>query len=104
MTVVSQVIRSQDLARLMFAAVLKHIYLVQHPDYDVYPKITSKEGLRRLFQSGPPVAFSFSGELSSFSYYWIGIAATEMPIDTGSICDCGALSPHLHTTQAKTIL
>ncbi|KFY88350.1 hypothetical protein V498_06809 [Pseudogymnoascus sp. VKM F-4517 (FW-2822)] len=84
----SQVIRSQDLARLMFAAVLKHIYLIQHPDYDVYPKITSKEGLRRVFQSGPPVAFSFAGELSSFSYYWIGIAATEMPIDTGSICDC----------------
>lgn len=93
MTVVSQVIHSQDLARLMFAAVLKHIYLIQHPDHDVYPKITSKEGLRRVFQSGPPVAFSITGELSRFPYYWIGIAATEMPIDTGSICDCGAFPP-----------
>ncbi|KFY44361.1 hypothetical protein V495_03503 [Pseudogymnoascus sp. VKM F-4514 (FW-929)] len=87
---VSQVIRSQDLARLMFAAVLKQIHLIQHPDVDVYPKITSEEGLLRVFQSGPPVAFDIAGQLSGFSYYWIRVAATKMPIDTGSICDCGA--------------
>lgn len=65
-TVVSQVIRSQDLARLMFAAVLKQIH---HPDVDIYPKITSEEGLLRVFQSRPPVAFDISGQLSGFSYY-----------------------------------
>lgn len=89
-TVVSQAIRSQDLARLMFAAVLKQIHLIQHPDVDVYPKVTSEEGLLRVFQSGPPIAFSIAGQLSGFSYYWIGVAATKMSIDIGSICDCGA--------------
>jgi hypothetical protein len=71
----------------MFAAVLKQIH---YPDVDVYPKITSEEGLLRVFQSGPPVAFDISGQLSGFSYYWIRVTATKMPIDTGSICDCGA--------------
>lgn len=67
-TTVSQVIRSKDVARFMFAVVLNQISLVNHPGFEVYPEIVSRDLLRSIYRS-KEIIFS----------------------SAGSICDCGKL-------------
>ncbi|KFY32187.1 hypothetical protein V493_00439 [Pseudogymnoascus sp. VKM F-4281 (FW-2241)] len=64
---VSQVIRSEDIARLMFATILNQISIAKHPDFDLYPKIISQDLLGSIFRRSKQIAFT----------------------SAGSICDCG---------------
>ncbi|KFY53148.1 hypothetical protein V496_07858 [Pseudogymnoascus sp. VKM F-4515 (FW-2607)] len=63
---VSQVIRSKDVARLMFAVVLNQISLANHAGFEIYPEIVSRDLLRSIYRS-KEIIFS----------------------SAGSICDCG---------------
>ncbi|OBT80013.1 hypothetical protein VF21_01127 [Pseudogymnoascus sp. 05NY08] len=63
---VSHVIRSEDIARLMFAVILNQISLAHHPDLEFYPTIISEASWRSISRS-KQIAFSLAG----------------------SICDCG---------------
>lgn len=77
---VSQVIRSENMGRLMFAVVLNQISLVNHPEFDLYPKAISQDLWRGIFQT-KEIAFS----------------------SAGSICDCGKLHTHINILQSETI-
>ena len=60
-TAASQLIHSQDIARLMHSATHNYIHLVRHPDFDLYAyKTFDMLGLAR-FEQSKTVAFNSSG-------------------------------------------
>lgn len=77
-TTVSQVIRSEDIARLMFTVVLNQISFAYYPDFDLYPEITPENLFDSISQS-KQIAFS----------------------SAGSICDCGKLHTHIHIRNLR---
>ncbi|OBT69547.1 hypothetical protein VE03_01179 [Pseudogymnoascus sp. 23342-1-I1] len=48
---VSQVIRSKDIARLMFSVVLNQISLANHRDFGLYPGAIPNDSMRNIFRS-----------------------------------------------------
>ncbi|KFY18030.1 hypothetical protein V492_00195 [Pseudogymnoascus sp. VKM F-4246] len=58
----SQVIRSEDIGRLMFAVVLNQISLAYHPDFNIYPKIISEDLFGSISQS-KQIVFSSAGSI-----------------------------------------
>ncbi|KFY95462.1 hypothetical protein V498_03342 [Pseudogymnoascus sp. VKM F-4517 (FW-2822)] len=62
----SQVVRSEDIGRLMFAVVLNQISLAYHLDFNIYPKIISKDLFSSISQS-MQIVFSSAGSICNCS-------------------------------------
>jgi hypothetical protein len=78
-TIVSHVIRNEDIARLMLVVVLNQIFLVNYPALEFFPTIISEA-------AWPSISRSKQLTFSS----------------AGSICDCGKFAYPYSRSQSKT--